>query len=274
MRSSLTVGLSVFALVAALPAVASVLPTKRPDLNAFINHKADTSSALVAQVEADPEVADRYQRHFSMNRQELVGYLSGLHRGTLAKDGVYTVYSIPEGGRVKMHMERLKKGSPMFLDARGRPTLIVKCGNPVVLGPQRVRRGNPLTLVPTGDDKTRQLSILTPRDADEVMNPDALVAMLPDVPEVIPPAVPPAVPAEETTTTTAAIATVPVTATGGGHGFPYAALLPLGFLGFLGHHGGNGGGGGFVPVPVPEPATMAAMAIGVVGLARVRRRKS
>ena len=251
------------------PLAVSVPAKARPDLNAFVNRKVSNTSTLVAHVKADPEVADRYERHFSMNRQELVSYLQTLHAGKLQREGVYTVYSVPDGGRVKMHIERLKKGAPMFLDASGRPILVVKCGNPVVLGPARVRRGNPLVAAPTGKDTTRTMALLTPRDAAAV-EPTDLVALVPEVPEPILPNVAPIEPAAPGTaiaTTTANIASVPAVATGG-HAFPYAALLPLGFLGFI-HHGG----GGDNVNPVPEPATVVIMGLGLVGVATRRRRR-
>ncbi len=251
------------------PLAVSVPAKARPDLNAFINRKVSNTPALVAQVKADPEVADRYERHFSMNRQELVSYLQTLHAGKLDREGVYTVYSVPDGGRVKMHMERLKKGSPMFLDASGRPTLVVKCGNPVVLGPARVRRGNPLVVAPTGEDTTRTVDLLTPRDAAAV-EPTDLLALAPEVPEqIVPNTLPIDPPAAGTAiaTTTANIATVPAVATGG-HAFPYVALLPLGFLGLI--H--NNGGGDNIQA-VPEPATFVIMGLGIVGAASRRRRR-
>ena len=104
MRPYLSVGLSAFAFLAALPASAETPANHRPDLNAFVNRKASDVSSLVAQVRNDPEVADRYERHFSMSRRELIDYLGSLHRTQLAEDGLYTVYSVPEGGRVKMHI--------------------------------------------------------------------------------------------------------------------------------------------------------------------------
>lgn len=257
MRLSLTASFSV--LVLAVAATASA----RPDRNSFINRKVATTSDLVSQIRNDPEVADRYQRHFAMSKGEVVDYVGGLRRSTLTKDGVYTIYSVPDAGYVKMHVGKLKRGEPVFVNGAGAPILIAKCGNPVVTGPSKVRRGNPVVVVPTDESTMRNFAEIDPREPG-VEESTEFVALMPPVPEPVPIAVvpPPTPPAVEPVAPT-----VPATATGGGGRFPFLALLPLGFLGFV-DNGGNGGGG----QPVPEPATMAVLAVGAVGMLRRRRK--
>lgn len=244
-------------------------PTRRPDLNAFINRKVVNTPGLVNQVMHDPEVADRYSRHFAMSRRELVEYLTALRPGKLAKSEVYTVYSVPEDGRVKMHRERLKSGAPIFVDRAGRPTLIMKCGNPLVLGPSRARKGNLTTVEPIDTDTDKLVSMLDPRDvplleADEM----ALSASQPAVPEVI---VADDVPLGVPPVAVSPINTVAATSTGGSR-FPLFAALPLliPIIGSLDHNGGGGGGGD--TQPVPEPATLVGIAVGAAALARRRRK--
>ena len=255
-RLNLCLGLSVLALTFAATAAA------RPDLNSFVNRKLSDTQSLVTQIKTDPVVADRYERHFGMTRQEVLSYVGNLHRGPLPQTGSYTIYSVPDDGHVKMHVATLKKGEPMFLDASDKPILIAKCGNPVVMGPSQVRKGNPMALAPTEESSTREFAELTPRDSlpeGEAM----LMAMAPAVPEIVPPVVVPDVPP-----TAAPMTMVPVTATGGGgSGLPFLAALPLLFPFIHGHGGGPGGG----TAPVPEPATMIALGVGVAGLVRRRR---
>lgn len=263
MRAPLSIGLSAFVLLGAASASAKVPAQRRPDLNAFVNRKVTDTPSLVNQVRNDPEVADRYERHFSMSRAELVGYLGSLHPTTLGKEGVYTVYSVPEGGQVKMHRERLKKGTPVFADPAGRPALIVKCGNPLVL---RGRfHGNSLVMTPVGNEKTRVVSPLT-RDVD-VIDPNDLVALAPALPEVVEPTPDPLGPiGGEEVPLAGTLTSVPVTSTGGSR-FPYAALLPLGLLGLI-----HGNGHDHIS-SVPEPATLVLMGVGLAGVASRRRRR-
>ena len=239
-------------------------PTRRPDLNAFINRKVVNSQGLVNQVRNDPEVADRYQRHFAMSRAELLDYLGGLRPGKLAKSEVFTVYSVPEDGRVKMHRERLKAGAPIFVDRVGRPTLVMKCGNPLVLGPSRARKGNPDTVIPIENDSTRMVSMLEPRDVPLLeIDEEDLLAAVPPIPETIVTELIPVAPPEAFVP----VSTVAATATRGG--FPLLAGLPF-LLPLFGAFDHNGNGGGFNPVP--EPASIAALAVGALAITRRRRK--
>jgi hypothetical protein len=98
----------------------------RPDRNAFINTKAETTAELVAQAKRDKSVMDRYMRHFGMTRAEVLEYLGTLKPDTIKEEGVYAIYSVPEGGRIKMHLEKLKKGHRVFAQQDGTPQLILK----------------------------------------------------------------------------------------------------------------------------------------------------
>ena len=109
----------------------------RPELNAFINKPANTVPELLMQIKSDKSVADRFMRHFSMSREEVIEYVGSLHLGTIEKSQYYTIYSAPENGIIKSHISFFKKGTPAFVDADGNAILRVKCGNPFVPGPVR-----------------------------------------------------------------------------------------------------------------------------------------
>ncbi len=228
-------------------------PDGRPVLNSFVNHRVADTTSLLAHVRKDPVVADRYRRHFAMDQASLLRYLGGLHRGALANDGVFTIYSVPQGGRLKMHVGKLRRGEPMFLDRRGAPVLVVKCGNPVVLGPARPRPSTPTAVAILNERAPRPLPL-----AEAQTSTDELLASVPAVPTVVP----------ETATVVAepAVAVVPASSTGGSTNLGWLGSI-VGIFGAVSNDGPKD-----VTNPVPEPASLLALAAGAAALARRRRR--
>lgn len=257
MHSSVFVGLSLSALACATP-VLGALPPHRPDRNAFVDHKVRNTQQLLHEIKTDPHVADRYERHFGMNKQGVLNYLSGLHPAKLAQSGVYTIYSVPEDGHVKMHRGLLKKGEPLFFDRSNNPILVVKCGNPLVLGKNQATLFRPLVPQPSAEEPERDLLALREPDALDLQD---LMAMEPALPTAL---VPAAVPGGGAF----ALSSVPATLTAGGGSFPWVALAPLVFPIV------RGGGGGIDVTPAPEPMTMVPLGIGAACLLRRRRRRS
>lgn len=222
----------------------------RPDLNAFINKDVTTTAQLVAQARNDREVMDRYQRHYGMTREEVLEYLGSLKVDTIKEEGVYAIYSVPEGGRIKLHMERLKKGHKVFSSADGEPQLVLKCGNPLTMGPKSVVAVNqtPVTTTEVMVEET-PLEIMTSIETET----EPLMALEPAEPKytlVTPPT-------EEET----AIPIVPLAS--GFNPLP----LALGGLVFLDN-------GGDSSQPVPEPMTMAVFGAGIAYMGLRKRRKA
>src|SRR5579872_4965399 len=122
-------------LITSLTLLSATIFAQRMPRNAFIDHPCSSVSQLVAEVKNNPDVMDRYSRHFGMSHEEVVRYLGTFHVSRLQRSGIYTVYSIPPGGYVKMHAERLERGTPVFADMNDAPVLMVRCGNPLTLGP-------------------------------------------------------------------------------------------------------------------------------------------
>ena len=235
-------------------------PDGRPVRNSFVNRRVRTVPDLLAHLRTDGIVADRYERHFSMDRPTVLRFLAGLHCGRLTKAGVYTIYSVPKSGRLKMHVGRLPKGEPMFFDRAGRPTLVMRCGNPVTLGPQRKRLAS------------RRLGLSEPEGTRAITPAQSLATGLLDlVPETL----------KTTVATSTAIAAPPmvesiatVGASGADSGFSWFGALS--FLPALGSPSPSHPAslqGPFAPKqPVPEPASLVALAGGL--LAACRRRRS
>src|SRR5690349_6353120 len=97
--------------------VLTVCTSARPDRNAFLNKAVNTTAELVQQAKRDPEVMDRYMHHFGMTRAEVLAYLGTRKPDTIKEEAVYAVYSVPEGGKIKLHLERFKKGHKIFAQA-------------------------------------------------------------------------------------------------------------------------------------------------------------
>ncbi len=225
----------------------------RPDLNAFLNHRAGNLEQLIGQVKRDSEVRDRFKRHFGMNDAELVAYLSTLRASRMQKKKAYIVYSVPPDGRIKAHVETYYSDTPVYTDISGTPILIAKCGNPLNLGPKPAVAENdvPIQVAEAIDQERPMEPTMIP--ADEVLSPTTIL-----VPET------PLEPSVET------IGGGPVIIPVAGPIFsPWLlGLLGIGLIDF----GDNNNVGG--TDLVPEPASFAVLGIGVIALLRRRSAKS
>lgn len=221
----------------------------RPELNAFINKPANTVPELIAQIKSDKKVADRFMRHFSMSKEEVLEYVGGLHLGTLQQSGYFTIYSAPDSGLIKSHISFFKKGTPAFVDADGNAILRVKCANPFVPGPIRpystsepkVSDTHSSTLAPVPESSLPSDSMTATYTPPEPFRPEV------DTPMTL-----------KTTPTTSS----PNVFAGSG----IASILGLGGAAIFVHKGGG-------HTTVPEPASLLAIAVGVGVLARRRRVK-
>ncbi len=228
--------------------------TARPELNAFINRPANTVPELIAQLRSDPVVMDRFMRHFGMTRSEVLTYVRSLRLGTIRKSGYYEIYSVPEGGRIKVHKSFFKAGTPAFVDASGDPILRIKCGNPFVAG--RI-----VSSLPAPSPEVQSLQDLKP------LPDDAVASAVPQATDLLPP---PEI--AELPDAVAPVPTLPTEPSFNPSGQNFASILaPIAAIGGALTFAGGGRGGG-TPVPVPEPATLLALGAGVALLARRRRK--
>lgn len=243
-----------FALVMAL---GCTIALARPDRNAFLNQKATSVAQLINQARRDPEVMDRYRRHFAMTDREVVAYFSGLRLARLTAAGAYNVYSVPPGGYIKVHVQKLRLGTPVFADTFGNPILIVKCGNPLTQGPKSPQAHNDPDPVAKLRPRTEELRELGTEQQD-FLEFGELVAMTPeDVAQ-------PSEPNDEIVTTQQS--PIPIIPAGGPIGGWLLGLLGGGLI--IGGGGGDDGGGETV---VPEPTTLGVIAVAGAGMLLRRR---
>ena len=222
----------------------------RPELNAFINKPANSIPELLAQIKSDKQVADRFMRHFSMSKEEVLEYVGSLHLGTIQQSGYFTIYSAPDNGIIKAHISFFKKGTPAFVDTDGNVILRVKCANPFVPGPVKPYTSSSPNVVDSSSDTL-------PVTPDGAVRSDALVA------SVTPPE-----PLRPNVENPISIKTTPVNSR------PDIFAGSGGLAGVLGLGGAaifvNKGSGGST---VPEPASIVAIAIGIGALATKRKKK-
>jgi hypothetical protein len=226
----------------------------RPELNAFINKPANTIPELVSQIKSDKNVADRYMRHFSMDRGEVLEYVSSLRLGTIKQGGLYTVYSVPQDGMLKAHVSFFKKGTPAFVDSEGNAILRVKCGNPFVRGPVKAYASSEVSTevtdaasAPVGGPVAMS-STSTPVVASSTTYSVPSVESVTEIPA-------PSLPIKAIQTNTPAGTT---------QNF-FGALAGAGAVVALANQNNSS--------PVPEPASMLIMGAGIAGLVAKRRKK-
>jgi hypothetical protein len=221
----------------------------RPELNAFINKPANSIPELIAQIKADKQVADRFMRHFSMTKQEVVEFVSSLRLGTISKSGYYTIYSAPDNGILKAHVSFFKKGTPAFVDSDGNAVLRVKCANPFVVGkaPGITAKANIQDTITTANEMSITAGIVSAPNSE-------IEASIPAVPEI----------SEDLTDGSLALGVVPTP--------PVTSSS-----GFLGSLLGVGGAVSIMnkppePDPVPEPTSMVALSLGALALLRKKKK--
>lgn len=223
----------------------------RPELNAFINKPANSVPELVAQIKSDKQVADRFMRHFSMSKEEVLEYIGTLHLGSLKESGYYTIYSAPDNGIIKAHISFFKKGTPAFVDSDGNAILRAKCANPFVRGPVKPYSVSEASITDS-----------TPRMAVDIETGPS-VSEGPIVASFTPPT--PEVPETEVPITLKTTPTDSAPQTFSPNNF--ASILGLGGAASFIRRGNN------TPV-VPEPASMIAISVGVGALLRRRKKTS
>ncbi len=83
------------------------------------------------QVQTDPVVLHRYEKHFMMSGPTLVHYFKGLHLEPLTQAKRYLVYNVDDSFFIAHRLLHLTPGTLVFADASHKPILKRSCGNPM-----------------------------------------------------------------------------------------------------------------------------------------------
>lgn len=220
-----------------------VVSFARMPKNSYLVRPAKTKAELISQVKSESIVMDRYMRHYSMSRDEVVDYLSSLRLGRLQRSGVYGVFGVPRDGKIHVTNQSLRKGTLVWFDAAGQPAALEICGNPMNLGPRRMTMAGLVT--PAVTQEPAPIVAMSTMTGDPVMAAPVIETSVPTTP-LTPPAV--------------EVAPTIVRNTG--------SLLPLIIPAALVAASIDRKG-----EPVPEPATMIALSAGVATLV-ARKRKA
>ena len=104
----------------------------RPDVNAFLDRKAETVSQLISEIRTNPAVANRYMRFYGLTKNQVIALVSNYHIARLKSNELFEMYSIPPSGWIKGHLALLHKGERVYSASNGQPKFRALCGNPIV----------------------------------------------------------------------------------------------------------------------------------------------
>lgn len=238
--------------------------------NSFLVRHVSSVKELADQIRKEPVVAQRYARHYNTNAYLLADYFEqNLRLTRLPKTGTYTVFHVRSSGQILMKNLTFKKGTLIFADLEGRPVLKVSCGNPMMK--------TTLTLTPAAPP-VAIIAVADPMASPEIaLEPTDVLADLPEVVagDVVPPTTTPEITMPEVVTDapelptevtpeTVVPAEPPFVATGGPT-TPFSAFIPFAPLfGFTITQGRTPPAN--PSPPVPEPASLLALAVGLSAL--------
>jgi len=241
-------------LVALAATAAHAQQPTRSGPDSFLWQRVGSVDEFIAEVQANPVIAQRFAKHFHVSRTEFIRYLrANLVVVEVPETRVYRIYGVSRTGRVYPAKGVLKKGWKALGLRNG--TLLFKwsCGNPLTTRlpapPMRAKAVPPPNpqVAQVAQPAVTLMDTMQPQYAPDVYQPSAWQA-----PQPLPAEVTPA---------------PPVQMAAAGRAAPWW-LLPLPLL--LEH-----GGGGQKPPPViPEPATVALLGLGLVPVLLARRRIS
>ncbi|GBC92819.1 hypothetical protein HRbin15_01296 [bacterium HR15] len=244
-------------------------PLLRMPPNSYLVRPVSSARELAQQIRGEPEVAQRYARHFKQPAYALADFFEkNLRLTRLERSGEFFVYYAPPDGQLLVKRRLLPRGKEVFvLKSNNKPVLLAECGNPVTPAVSLPRPpdatlsapATPAVVSPTKPELMATVSepVLPGVEIVEVpleeavaadLFPPAILSELETLPESAPE--PPPIVAPVAVTPQVPIA--PAAHAGG-----WWAILPMLGLLFIPR------GGGGPPDVIPEPATWLGLMVGL-----------
>jgi hypothetical protein len=164
-----------FAIVAALICAGTAFSKTAPKarvrrpvaspLYSFVPHEPGTVEGLLKQLDASPQLQQRYANHFHASRADVLQFFrTKLVAKTVTKTRPYTVWMAKPDGRKYSHQKTIRKGDRILALADGTPILSAKCGNPFLSHIKFIKRkpSRHSTVKPMTMSRRRGSSTVTP----------------------------------------------------------------------------------------------------------------
>ena len=201
--------------------------------DAFLTYQVDSTDELVATLQKNKTLRQRYARHFGIPENRVIAFVKeALVPYRIPRDTVVTDHGVTKSGRIYPVKVKLKKGTKVWATRSGLPVLKWACANPVaktlpgtlLAGVPRSTKA-PLSAAPPLQVASNLAPILAPLPEGNVSSPEIAV---PDTVAV----------------DTSALAAPPALSGSGSSSVPFigSATLPRG-------GGGNGPGVGAFVIP-------------------------
>lgn len=244
----------------------------------FLKSPVSNVAELTRQVTDDAIVAARYAKHFGTTRNTVVDYFkTSLRIGRLKSDYRAIVYTVK--GRTDFDSSRktLPVGTYVFVDGNGRPVLDARTGDPItgqldpakIVAPKKLtsKASVPATTSVPSAPSAQIASAASSISAAEIMAPPTDLVTTMAATETI-------LPAMDIVTSMPVVAT---TSSRPSLGFIMPVAAALGGASALFAGGKSESSRPTIPpidpTPVPEPTTLAALALGASTLVFSRMRK-
>lgn len=100
--------------------------------DSFLNYQVDSTDELVQALREDPKLRKRYAKHFGIPESEVVDWVKrALVPTRLTADRKVNVYGVTKTGRIYPVRTTLKKGTKVWATRSGVPVLKWACANPL-----------------------------------------------------------------------------------------------------------------------------------------------